>query len=341
MLKVVQGGQIMKKLVLFFTVVLCVVLPLVAQATSEQVLTVYAYDSFTGDWGAGNDIVKAFEEQTGIKVNLIGVGGAVEMYSKIVYEGKDCPADVVIGISDSINVDQNLFLDWTPSCIDDLSVPKDGNLLPFDYGFFAFIADMDYFKTHEVPQCLEDLTKPEFKGKVILIDPRTSSVGLGLFAWTIQTLGEDGAFSWWKSMKDNALTIGDSWSTSYGLFTEGEAPLVISYTTSPVYHALYEDTDRYQALDFTNGHIKTTEYLGILKSSKNVEKAKQFCEFVLTQGQEKIAIANTMFPANSSVELPDAFSIALKPSKVVEYDTHEFVAKTDAYLTQWAQTMVL
>ncbi len=330
----------MKKLVLFFTIVLCAILPLVAQASAEG-LVVYAYDSFTGDWGAGKDIIKAFEEQTGIKVNLLDKGTAVEMYSAIVSEGKSCLADVVIGIPDSINVEQSLFLDWTPSCINDLSVPKDGNLIPFDYGFFAFIADMEYFETHKLPHSLEDLTKPEFKDKVILIDPRTSSVGLGLFAWTIQALGEDGALSWWKTMKDNALTIGNSWSSSYGLFTEGEAPLVISYTTSPVYHALYENTDQYQALDFTNGHVKTTEYLGILKTSKNIEKAKLFCEFVLTQGQESIAIANSMFPANESVELPEAFDIALKPSKILEYDTHEFVAKTDAYLTQWAQTMVL
>lgn len=332
----------MKKMLLVFVLVLCAMMPALAQAQLEQqTLTVYAYDSFTGDWGPGNDIVKAFEEQTGIKVNLVGAAGAVEMYSRVVYEGADCPADVVIGISDSIDADQSLFLDWTPDCMEDLSVEKKGNLVPFDYGFFAFIADMEYFKDHELPTCLEDLTKPEFKDKVILIDPRTSSVGLGLLSWTVNTLGEDVAFDWWKAMKTNALTIGDSWSSSYGLFTEGEAPLVISYTTSPVYHALYEDTDRYQAIDFTDGHVKTTEYLGILKTSKNVEDAKRFCEFVLTQGQEQIAVANTMFPANGNVELPEAFKAALMPSKVVEYDTDAFVAKTDEYLTRWAQTMVL
>lgn len=331
----------MKKMLLLLVAVLCVAVPVVAQPQSEQVLTVYAYNSFTGDWGPGNDIVKAFEEQTGIKVNLVGASGAVEMYTKVVYEGADCPADVVIGISDSINVDQSLFLDWQPDCMADLSVGKKGNLVPFDYGFFAFIADMEYFKDHELPTCLEDLTKPEFKDKVILIDPRTSSVGLGLLAWTVNTLGEDAAFDWWKAMKDNALTIGDSWSSSYGLFTEGEAPLVISYTTSPVYHALYEGTDRYQAIDFTNGHVKTTEYLGILKTSKNVENAKKFCEFVLTQGQEQIAVANTMFPANGSVELPEAFKAALMPSRIVEYDTDAFVEETNEYLTRWAQTMVL
>lgn len=263
------------------------------------------------------------------------------MYSKVVYEGSSCPADVVLGLSDSIDVDQSLFLDWTPACMDSLSVDKSGNLVPFDYGYFAFIADTEYFKDHELPTCLEDLTKPEFKDKVILIDPRTSSVGLGLLVWTIEALGEDEAFNWWKEMKTNALTIGDSWSSSYGLFTEGEAPLVISYTTSPVYHVLYEDTTRYQALDFTDGHVHTTEYLGILKSSKHVEAAKLFCEFVLNEGQADIAVANTMFPANSSVELPSAFEYALMPSKTLEYDQKDFLSKSDEYLTRWAQTMVL
>ena len=327
----------------FFIVVLlvCAFAVAFAQPQTEQVLTVYAYDSFTSDWGPGSAIVEAFEAKTGIKVNLVGASGAVEMYSKVVYEGSSCPADVVIGISDSIEVNQDLFLDWTPECMDSLSVGKNGNLVPFDYGYFAFIADTEYFKDHDLPTCLEDLTKPEFKDKVILIDPRTSSVGLGLLVWTIEALGEDEAFSWWEAMKDNALTIGDSWSSSYGLFTEGEAPLVISYTTSPVYHVLYEDTTRYQALDFTDGHVHTTEYLGILKTSKNVEAAKLFCEFVLNEGQADIAVANTMFPANSSVELPDAFEYALVPTKTIEYDQHDFISKSDEYLTRWAQTMVL
>ena len=331
----------MKKIVFLGILLVSVLAFGFAQPQTEQVLTVYAYDSFTSDWGPGSAIVQAFEEKYGIKVNLVGASGAVEMYSKVVYEGTSCPADVVLGISDSIEVDQSLFLDWTPDCMADLSVGKNGNLVPFDYGYFAFIADTEYFKEHELPTCLEDLTKEEFKDKVILIDPRTSSVGLGLLEWTIEALGEDGAYDWWKAMKDNALTIGDSWSSSYGLFTEGEAPLVISYTTSPVYHVLYDDTTRYQALDFTDGHVHTTEYLGILKTSKHVEAAKLFCEFVLTEGQADIAVANTMFPANSAVELPSAFDYALMPTKTLEYDQSEFVSKSDEYLTRWAQTMVL
>lgn len=310
-----------------------------AQPQTEEALTVYAYDSFLGEWGPGEGIVEAFEKATGIKVNLVGVDGAVELYSKVLYEGEACPADIVLGLSDTMNVDSSIFVNWKPSCEEDLAVPSKDGLIPFDYGIFAFIGDTEYFKTHQMPTSLEDLTKSEYKDKVILIDPRTSSVGLGLLTWTIEALGEEKAFQWWKDMSSNALTIGSSWSSSYGLFTEGEAPLVISYTTSPIYHVMYEDTTRFQALEFTNGHIQTIEYMGILKSSKNIEKAKAFIEFILTEGQEDIAVCNTMFPSNTKVELPDAFQYALKTS-VLSYDTEELNNNMSSYLDRWALVMV-
>lgn len=328
----------MKKTLIVFALFAVASLFAFAQPQAEDVLTVYAYDSFTGDWGAGNDIVAAFQEKTGIKVNLVGCSGAVQMYSKVLFEGEQCPADVVIGLSDTTDIDTSLFLDWTPECEKNLVIDNNDSLVAFDYGIFAFIADMQYFADRTRPTCLWDLTDEEYKGKVILIDPRTSSVGLGLLLWTIEELGEQKAFEWWALMKKNALTIADSWSSGYGLFTEGEAPLVISYTTSPVYHVMYEDTTRYQALEFDDGHLSTVEYLGILKTSKHQDWASQFCEFVLTEGQEEIAVTNTMFPANGSVALPQAFDYALMPSKV---DNCDYTQMLDSYLNKWSQIMVL
>ena len=114
-------------------------------------------------------------------------------------------------------------------------------------------------------------------------------------------------------MKDNALTIADGWSSAYGLFTEGEAPIVLSYTTSPVYHVMNDDTTRYQALVFPEGHEATIEGIGIVKGTDMREEAEKFVDFILTEAQLDIAIANSMYPVNSSIELPPAFDYAPKP----------------------------
>src|SRR3546814_5226288 len=69
------------------------------------------------------------------------------------------------------------------------------------------------------------------------------------------------------------------WSEAYGLFLEGEAPLVLSYTTSPAYHMIAEDEDRYQAANFAEGHYMQVEVAAMTKSSDDPELARQFLRF--------------------------------------------------------------
>ena len=177
----------------------------------------------------------------------------------------------------------------------------------------------------------------KYKGKVILIDPRTSSVGMGLLLWTYNVFGDE-YLNWWEKMKDNALTIASGWSSAYGLFTEGEAPIVLSYTTSPVYHVMYEDTTRYQALVFSEGHEATIEGMGILKSAKNIKEAKAFIDFVLTDGQVTLALANSMYPVNTAIELPKAFDYAPKPAKIFK-SGQVGQEKTSKLLESWTEVM--
>lgn len=292
----------------------------VAEKNSEtqKTLTVYAYDTFCGDWGAASAVIPAFEQATGIKVNLVSAGSAVEVINKVRLEGERTQCDVVLGITDDIADKAYDLLESYRSPYIDTIDPKlifdpQNRLIPFDYGTFAFVYDTQ--ADIEIPTCLMDLTKDEYKDKVILIDPRTSSVGTGLLVWTYNALGDDW-IQWWKTMSNNALTTTSGWSSGYGLFTEGEAPLVISYTTSPVYHVMWEDTTRYQALLFSDGHEATIEAAGIIKGTKHREEAQAFIDFLLTAAQVDLANANSMYPVNGSIELPAAYDYAPVPETI-------------------------
>lgn len=335
----------MKKSVLAIVLAVFLVMSVFAQPAVEQTesneLTVYTYDSFTGEWGPGPKIQKDFEAKTGIKVNFVSGGDAVETYQKMVFEGENSPADVMLGISESMKIDQDLFLNFSVDAEKNLYpnlFRENSNLLPFDWGSFAFNVDTAALKN--LPTCLEDLTKDEYKDKVILIDPRSSSVGLGLLVWTIEEMGEEGAMQWWAKMKDNAMTIADGWSSAYALFTEGEAPLVLSYTTSPYYHVEYENTTQYQALDFTHPFYNTIEYVGILKNSKNKEAAKEFIQFLLSDAQSDIATTNIMFPANKNTELPESFDYTLMPKEFFDTDYEYVTNNIDSWLSKWEEVMV-
>lgn len=314
------------------------------KADTDNSLTIYCYDTFSSEWGSGPTLIPLFEEKTGIKVNLISTGDAVQMLNQAIMEGDACPADLIMGISNesaSIAYASGLFEPYDSPVLseirEDLIFDSEKRLLPFDYGAFAFVYDSE--SSLPAPTSLEDLLSDTYKNKFILIDPRTSSVGLGLMLWTIQIFGEEGYLDWWRQAGANALTITDGWSSAYGLFTEGEAPIVLSYTTSPVYHVLWEDTTRYQALTFDEGHEVTIESVGILKSSKHKDNAKAFIDFILTEGQAETAIANSMYPANVSTPLPEAYEYAPIPSLLLSLDEQYISKNLDRWYDEWTEAM--
>lgn len=336
------------RLVSGMVAILVLSVSLFAQPAKENPhqLVVYAYDTFSGDWGAGPAIIQQFEMQTGIKVNLVSAGDAVEMMTKVINEQRNPIADVVVGISDDMAqklYDANLLEPYESQVLMDipafLQFDPLHRLLPFDYGNFAFIVDTEALEKEDIPPSLASLTDPKYKNKVILIDPRTSSVGLGLLLWTIEVFGEDRYLDWWRAMKENVLTITEGWSSAYGLFTEGEAPLVLSYSTSPVYHVTYENTTRYQAVIFSEGHSMTVEAVGLLASSTRKEEAKKFIDFLLSDAQLTVALANSMYPANSTTVLTEAFDYAPKPNKSLAMDSALLAKNLDRWLTEWTQVM--
>ena len=345
-----EGFRNMKKHIIGILLLVLSCSLVFAQAASEgtdggREITLYCYDTFSSEWGSGPTLIPLFEEETGIKVNVVSSGDAVEMLSRAIMEGEDCPADLIMGISDdqaSAAYESGLFTTYESPLLEkvDDSLEFDGEhrLIPFDYGVFAFVWDSE--SDVPAPQSLDDLKDPIYKDKIILIDPRTSSVGLGLLMWTIEVYGEDGYLDWWRAVGQNALTIADGWSSAYGLFTEGEAPIVISYTTSPVYHVLNEDTTRYQALVFSEGHHKTIESIGILASSDNKEEAQAFVDFILSEGQVDTAIANSMYPANGETVLPEAYDYAPLPEKIFDTDPAYVAANIDRWTEEWTQAMI-
>ncbi len=334
-----------KHYVLLVLAVTLLSLPLGAMATQQKqdVLTVYAYDSFVSEWGPGPLVIPAFEQKTGIKVELISAGHGGELLSRLLLEKNRPVADVVIGIEGDLLQEvlaSSLFLPYRPPAMDQvpqfLHIDTTYALVPFNYGNYAFVYDSQKISTP--PTTLHDLLDPKWKKSLILIDPRTSNVGMGLLHWSIAVYGAEFT-TFWQELKPNILTISDGWSSAYGLFTEGEAPLVISYTTSPIYHLIYEHSDRYKALAFDEGNMAVIETAGILASTSKVKEAQQFIDFLLTEAQADIAVANVMYPVNSLTVLPSAFSQLPVVKHSLMLSQQELAANRQKWLNQWVEVM--
>ncbi|MBS7296067.1 MAG: thiamine ABC transporter substrate-binding protein [Treponema sp.] len=303
---------------------------------SKQVI-IYAYDSFSGEWGPGPEIARLFKEKTGMEVIFADCEDGGQVLSKAILEKKDPYADVVIGIDNNLwkqAYDEGILDSFVPSNANEVkaelwaklnpleNIVTDADvksskvtLTPFDFSPFAFI-----FNTKsgiEAPKCLEDLTKDIYAKKIILMDPRTSTPGLGFETW-VKTVYGDRADDYMKRLEPSILTMTPGWSAGYGMFTDGEAPLVISYTTSPAYHIEYGEGDQFQALIFDDGHIMQVEGAGIVKGAKNKKGAQAFIEFLISpEAQNVIPLTQWMFPVNSTIALPKSYDYAPVPENIL------------------------
>jgi thiamine transport system substrate-binding protein len=151
----------------------------------------------------------------------------------------------------------------------------------------------------------------------------------------------DDADTAWEQLKERVLTVAPGWSESYGLLTEGEVPMVLSYTTSPAYHMIEEDSDRYQAAAFEEGHYLQIEVAGALKSAENIELAREFLTFMTTQDfQDAIPTYNWMMPAGPVTDaLPDAFAQLVKPEKTLLFSPEEVAENRRAWIDEWLSVM--
>ncbi|MDO9526331.1 MAG: thiamine ABC transporter substrate binding subunit [Gemmobacter sp.] len=279
------------------------------------VLTVLAYDSFVSDWGPGPGVEKAFEAQCGCDLRLIGAGDGAALLARARLEGGRGEADIVLGLDTNLTAmatETGLFVPHGVTGTLDLPIAWDDPVfLPFDWSWFAFVHDRTLVPTP--PKSFRELADSDLK--IVIQDPRSSTPGLGLLMWIKAAYG-DASKQIWTDLADNILTVTPGWSEAYDLFLQGEADMVLSYTTSPAYHLIAENDDSKAAAAFDEGHYMQIEVAGVLASSKNPELAQQFMAFMLTDAfQSVIPETNWMYPAKTpEAGLPAGFDTLVKPA---------------------------
>lgn len=312
-------------------------------AQAQETLTVYTYESFTAEWGPGPQVEKAFEAECGCDVKFVAVADGVALLNRVRLEGAATKADVVLGLDTNLTAqakDSGLF---AASGIDlaNVNVPggwADDTFVPFDYGYFAVVYDTQAIKTP--PASLKELVEGDPSQKIVIQDPRTSTPGLGLLLWVKSVYG-DQAGEAWKKLKQRVLTVTPGWSESYGLFTKGEASMVLSYTTSPAYHMIAENTDHYQAAAFSEGNYLQVEVAGMtVNGAKNPLSAKFLTFMTGPQFQDVIPETNWMFPAGKTDKpLNPAFDKLAKPVKALTFTPEEVAKNGKAWVEEWLGAM--
>ena len=298
------------------------------------VLTVYTYDSFVSDWGPGPAVEAAFEANCGCDLQMIGAGDGAALLARLKLEGSRTDADIILGLDTNLTAaaaETGLFAPISVTA--NYNVPggwTDPLFAPFDWGYFAFVQNAEI----ESPTNFRALADSDFK--IVIQDPRSSTPGLGLLMWVKAAYGDDAA-QIWADLSDNIVTVTAGWSESYGMFLEGEADMVLSYTTSPAYHLIAEGDASKSYAVFDEGHYMQIEVAGKLASTDQSALADQFLQFMVSDVfQSIIPTTNWMFPAVTPIAgLPDGFPNALSAAQSLIFSPTEAAALRNVALTEW------
>lgn len=312
-------------------------------AAAEGKLTIYTYESFTAEWGPGPQVKKAFEAECACTVDFVSVADGVALLNRVKLEGASTKADIVLGLDTNLTAEAKATGLFVPhgTVGDDIKVPgdwKDDTFVPYDYGYFAVVYDTEKLKNP--PKSLKELVEGNPEEKIAIQDPRTSTPGLGLLLWVKSVYGDKAPEAWAK-LKGRVLTVTPGWSEAYGLFTKGEAPMVLSYTTSPAYHMVAENTERYQAASFEEGHYLQIEVAGITTTGAKNPLSEKFMAFMTGPGfQDVVPETNWMLPAGRTDKpLNPAFDKLVKPSKTLIFSADEVAANRKAWVDEWLGVM--
>jgi len=348
----------MKHVFLLSTLLLAACAPQVTQTqqpAEPQTLTIMTHDSFA----VSEEVVKSFEQANNAKVVFLQSGDAGAVLNKAILT-KDAPlADLLFGVDNTFlsrALEADIFESYDSSVLpeihDEFKFDPSNRALPVDYGDVCINYDKAYFAENNlaVPQSLEDLTKPEYKGLLVVENPATSSTGLAFLLATITHYG-DAFADYWRALKGNGVVVVDGWETAYytnfsGSSGHGPQPMVVSYGTSPAAEVVFAEKPLDDAPTASilgpDTCFRQIEFVGILKGTQHRALAEKFVDFMLgKQFQEDVPLQMFVYPVNSNAVLPEVFvKYAQSPELPVTLSSELITLNRDEWIQAWTDIVL-
>ena len=331
---------------------------LVAACGSDEprTLVVLTSDSFD----ISEEVIAVFEEANNATVVFQKAGESAEILNRAILEKGNPSGDLFFGVDNTFlsrALREDIFIQYESPLIEhvpDRFILDDTYYVsPVDYGYVNINYDIEYLEQNGLtpPTTLEVLTQPEWKGRLVVQNPATSTPGLSFLIATVSYFGEDDDYDYldfWADLRANDLAVKDGWSEAY--YTDfsnhgGDRPLVVSYATSPAAEVFFSEGAH--TVPPTGNMLvdKATflqiEGIGILKGTKNESLAKRFVDFVLDRPfQEDIPGRMFVYPVNRQAQLPDFFQFAEVPTLPADIGPDTIDAKRDEWIDAWTKVVL-
>ena len=280
--------------------------------------------------------VDAFEAKNpGIEVQWVR-DGTTKIMAKLQAEfAAGSPQPDVLLIADSVTM-EGLKRD------DRLMADTDADVTGYADGLYD--KDKTYFSTKLIttgivnntraamtPTAWTDLVKPEAKGQTTMPSPLTSGAALVHLAAITQNpaLG----WSYVEALAKNGATAAGGNGAILKAVAGGEKAYGVIVDYLPI-----RESAKGSPVNFVfpaEGVSAVTEPVAILKSARNVDAAKAFVAFLLSEDGQKLAARQGYMPAREGVAGPDGFP-SLDKIKLMPFDAAKALADEEANKKRFA-----
>lgn len=242
--------------------------------------------------------VKAFGEKYNVKTTFIRNGSGSTL-AKIEAEKRNPQADIWYGgtLDPHAQAGEMGLLEAYQSPNLDKIMPqfKDPAKIKGNYssaiyiGVLGFGVNTDRLKQLNlpVPQCWEDLTKPEYKGEIQIADPQSSGTAYTALATFIQLWGEEKTFDYLKKLNINVSQYAKSGIAPARNTARGETAIGIGFLHD--YSLEKEKNAPLELIVPCEGTGYEIGGISILKGARNIENAKLFVDWALSEEAQELA----------------------------------------------------
>ncbi|MBP1922548.1 thiamine transport system substrate-binding protein [Halorubrum alkaliphilum] len=327
----------------------------VGDGDDDRVLTVGTFGSFVdapsispGEW-----LKDEFESRYDAELQYATPDNELNYYVERAASGAQMDADLYVGVNteDLVQIDEaydgdlfvsDLEVDGDEEIRDGLRFDPFGRTVPYDTGYVSLVYDST---ETEAPETFEGLLEEEHRGDLIAQNPGSSTTGLRFVLHTVHRFGDEGEYDYldfWADLQENDVRVTDAWDAAYTSWSEGEAPMVVSYSTDQVFASQDgADLDQHQIRFLNDEAYATPSGMALFEDAENPELARQFMSFMLEPDvQGEIVERNVSFPATETAELPaDYDELAHEPDVPVTFDYDELQGSMEGWVSEWERQL--
>jgi iron(III) transport system substrate-binding protein len=265
--------------------------------------------------------------------------------AKLLAEKANPQADMVVGVSaSSLSVFDNegMLQGYAPKGLDKIVPQYRDSKNPPDWVGMDVYGAAVCFNTVEAgkqglpkPETWKDLTKPVYKGKIVMPNPASSGTGFLDVAGWLQMWGEADGWKFMDALHENVAQYTHSGSQPCRQAGSGEFPIGISFEYRAV--TTKKSGAPIDIVFPSEGLGWDLEASGIMKGTKKLDAAKKLMDWLATPEAMKLFAKNFAIVALPGMNEPLEFIPADYDKHLIKNDFGWSAANRDKILAEWTK----